>query len=483
MVKAPVNSAGRRRKFPIRPIVTFSLLAISAFGLWYRWRPWVVERRLSFGGAPDDRPGGYLHGVFTSDEGRIVLLPGGEGRGSYWNIKVLDARTGESMAELKECMVLAQSSAGRRYHWRALLRYPDPRAGEHCWVTDTNDPESSVELKAPEEGPSFFSIKTACLSPDGGRIVTTDGDDPVVWDLQTGAVIHVLRGRLRGRWDLEIPGHEPEGYERLEDDFTYEDFEKRKFVVYSGRHHATVTGALFSPDGKRVLSTSEDGTARMWDAATGGLLLKLAGHEGAVASAAFSPDGARVATASRDGTARVWDGSTGKVLLTLAHKKPLAWAVFSPDGTQLLTVSEPDEVTCDIDLVSVWDAATGEPVFRLSEGECHGAGYTPDGSRLIVVWLNFWLLYDARTGELLAHLSAEFCYENGQEHPGGLRPDMVSAFCSADGTRVLTPSWRRNEVHIWRRRRSERWWAFPEVFLTPALALLLIWSVWRYQKS
>ena len=50
----------------------------------------------------------------------------------------------------------------------------------------------------------------------------------------------------------------------------------------------------------------------------------LSGHDGAVQSAAFSPDGARVVTASEDKTARVWDAATGKAIAVLSgHDDPV----------------------------------------------------------------------------------------------------------------------------------------------------------------
>jgi WD40 repeat protein len=72
-------------------------------------------------------------------------------------------------------------------------------------------------------------------------------------------------------------------------------------------HRLGVSTVSFSPDGSRVLTTSTDRTARVWDVQTGQPVGEPMTHGGAVNSASFSPDGTRVVTASRDNTARVWN--------------------------------------------------------------------------------------------------------------------------------------------------------------------------------
>jgi WD40 repeat protein len=79
---------------------------------------------------------------------------------------------------------------------------------------------------------------------------------------------------------------------------------QRERTILSG-HEGTVYRAVYSADGKHILTASSDNTARLWDA-EGKPLATLEGHTDAVGSAVFSADGAFIITASNDQTARLW---------------------------------------------------------------------------------------------------------------------------------------------------------------------------------
>src|SRR5215831_5706164 len=113
----------------------------------------------------------------------------------------------------------------------------------------------------------------------------------------------------------------------------------RERLVLTG-HEKAVHSALFSPDGKRVVTASFDKTTWLWDAETGKQIGEpLAGHAELVLSAAFSPDGKRIVTASEDKTARLWEAETGKQIgePLKGHEDAVTSAAFSSDGKRIVT--------------------------------------------------------------------------------------------------------------------------------------------------
>jgi hypothetical protein len=114
-------------------------------------------------------------------------------------------------------------------------------------------------------------------------------------------------------------------------------------------HNDGVLESQFSPNGRWVLTASEDGSAAIWDALTGRLKVPLLRHDYQVQSAAFSADNRMVVTASRDHTARVWETESGDPITPpLRHVERVYIATFSHDSSYAVTASRDGEVR-------VWD--------------------------------------------------------------------------------------------------------------------------------
>jgi eukaryotic-like serine/threonine-protein kinase len=205
----------------------------------------------------------------------------------------------------------------------------------------------------------------------------------------------------------------------------------KKLAVLHG-HRGAVTSAAFSPDGTRVVTASYDGSARVWDAATGGEMMVLRGDEGPVTSTTFSPDGMLIVTASFDQTARLWDSATGRELAVLrGHEERVFSAAFSSDGTRVVTASYDQTAR-------VWDTATGKvlSVLHGHEDWVTSAAFSPDGMRVVTASTDGTAqMWDAATGKELMILRG---------HTGS----VTSAVFSPDGMRIVTASYDKT-ARVW----------------------------------
>ncbi|HXB21393.1 MAG TPA: winged helix-turn-helix domain-containing protein [Candidatus Solibacter sp.] len=209
-----------------------------------------------------------------------------------------------------------------------------------------------------------------------------------------------------------------------------DDHTARLWSSKDGRLLATLVGhtdkilyAEFSPDGQRIVTASFDHTARVWSAADGRLLVSLQGHTDKVEDARFSPDGGRIVTASWDHTARVWSSADGRLLGTLqGHTDYLYRAIFSPDGQRIVTGSQDHTAR-------VWsglDYALLATLAGHSEAVVD-AGFSPDGRRIVTcAWDHTARVWSSADGRLLAVL----------QHDGGVR----RATFSPDSRRIATGS-------------------------------------------
>jgi WD40 repeat protein len=145
------------------------------------------------------------------------------------------------------------------------------------------------------------------------------------------------------------------------------------------------SSSSWGPDGARVTTLSSDGV-QTWDVASGKLSWLKRGSQGI--SSAYSPDGKWLATGHEDGTARLWDPATGQERAVLTHALPVKRVVFHPRGGELLTLTS-DLTQLSGSEMRLWRlTGTGaEPIGmpRSSTAAFLRALYHPDGESVVIL--------------------------------------------------------------------------------------------------
>jgi WD40 repeat protein len=205
-------------------------------------------------------------------------------------------------------------------------------------------------------------------------------DDVVVWDGSTGKEVRRFQQPLASVFDvvpspdgkvLAVAGDSPAPRSGLGDEPKESSQGTIRLLTFpSGRERWSVTAhgravwqAAFTPDGRGLVSTGYDETARVWETATGDARLHLLGQAERVGCLAVSPDGRYLALGCKDGSVRVHDLRTGKECRRFeGHRDVVEALAFSADG-RLLASGSYDTTAL------VWDTAglTPPPADRGAE--------------------------------------------------------------------------------------------------------------------
>ncbi len=313
--------------------------------------------------------GGFLQAAvaFSPDGRRLAMPEPWQGRG---RVHIWDLEKGQELickGDLRTMVASVAFSPDGRWLVAAAM---DRCA--HLWDAGTG--ERAATLQGHEGG-----VYDARFSPDGRRVVTTSDDDTVrVWEVPGGRQTLVLRkeGAALRSASFSPDGRRlltgTEGLQKRNSmgnqGWTWDAETGKEQAAFGSPQSLSRVPLAWSPDGRRVLAPVPpagglgNGKAHplicLCDAATGREVCRMTGHAGPIICAVFSPDGRQILTGSSDRTARVWDAESGALLAVLGgHDESLTAVSFSPDGRRAVTV-------CN-QAVRLWDATLfSEPSGR-----------------------------------------------------------------------------------------------------------------------
>jgi WD40 repeat protein len=203
--------------------------------------------------------------------------------------------------------------------------------------------------------------------------------------------------------------------------------------ILAGHQHV-VNSVAVSPDGRRIVSGSDDDTVAVWDLESGALIHQLCRHQAQVTTVAVSPDSRRIVSGSYDKTVAVWDLESGTLIHQLSgHQHWVTSVAVTPDGRRIVSGSYDKTV-------AVWDLEAGTLTHRLSGHQdwVHSVAVSPDGRR-IVSWSADQTLavWDLEAGALIHRFS-----------PQGPQRVVNSVAISLDGRRIISGSYDKT-IAIW----------------------------------
>lgn len=359
-----------------------------------------------------------------SPDGATLAVVDDEGKLALWEVAT-DRRRWEVLAHAGEALNARFTRDGKR-----IVTAGRNDHSVKVWIASTGGPVASFRadgfLLAPDE------VTVATLKENGEIDLYDTRTREHRASLRVGDGIQTASFSHDGRW-LAVP-HGANLSIRL-----WDVLDRRVRHELRG-HNAEVGSVAFTPDDRKLVSGSRDGTIRIWDVGTGQPRGVHLGHHERIWGLAVSPDGRTIASAGRDGIVRLWDPGVPETPARLAASGQQQDLAFSPDSRDLIGIGADG-------VISTWNAATGETreTWRAAAARPSSNAVLSANGRIAAVLKKDGTiaLYDLQARRLLGTVPAQ-----AGEDPCGLALDadgrrLAVARCGRGGSLWTVPGMSR----------------------------------------
>lgn len=230
----------------------------------------------------------FVNDVAFSRDGKLLVSAGGDHTARVWDIA-----TGQCLKVLEGHTGPVRSAAFSRDGKLVVTASSDKTA--RIWDVGTGKSLMVLEKKQGQDGHDQ-AVRCAVFSNDGKWVLTgSDDKRAILWDVATGTPKKLVHVAGPSAAPME-PGAAPAKPNPAANE---------QSAALAG-HTAGINAVAFSPDDKRAITASQDGTAKLWETETSKEIITLKGHTQELTAACFSPDGRSILTGSRDGSLILW---------------------------------------------------------------------------------------------------------------------------------------------------------------------------------
>ncbi|KUI52805.1 hypothetical protein VP1G_00141 [Cytospora mali] len=159
------------------------------------------------------------------------------------------------------------------------------------------------------------------------------------------------------------------------------EWQSESYILKQQGHFDSMNSLVYSPDGQRIITTSDDGKIKVWDIESGFCIVTFTEHTSGVTACEFAKKGNVLFTSSLDGSIRAWDLIRYRNFRTFTAPTRLSWSCMAVDPSgEVVTAGSLDSFD-----IHIWSVQTGQLLDQLAghEGPVSSLAFAPNGNTLV----------------------------------------------------------------------------------------------------